>query len=156
MAEMKAAKGSPLERLRAEREAMQQRLHIDLRVPRYELPIFVRYGPLSQARTEAIDKRFRNKKGEDRSVLLNAAILVEACQGVFVHDEDGEPVGIDPEQPHVWPKFDAHLAEMLGIETASAADVARWLYGTDGDLISTAQKVVEWSGYGDTEDDSGN
>jgi hypothetical protein len=142
---------SPLARLRAAQEQARKTLYLDLPVPRLPYPVFVRYAPLPQEQTEAIEKKFRNIK-KDRSVLNNAAFLVEACQGVFVHDENGEPVSIDPDD-EAWPKFDDHLAELLGITADKATDVVRALYLTDGDIISTAIRVLAWSGYAD---DSGN
>lgn len=145
--EIPAASGSPLARLRAEREGMRDKLTIDLRVPRYDFPLFVRYGPVKQSRVEKLEKKFRGK--EDETVLTNAAILAEVCQGLFFYDEAGEPVGIDEDNPTEWPRFDEHLAELLGIASGSAADMVRAVYGTDGDVNSTALRVMRHSGYGD-------
>jgi hypothetical protein len=144
---------SPLARLLAAQQEARKTLYLDLQVPRLPYPVFVRYAPLPQDRIEALTKKFRNVK-KDRAVLSDAALLAEACMGVFVHDEDGEPVSIDPDSD-VWPKFDDHLADLLGVEATSAADTVRALYLTDGDVISTAVRVVEWSGYS-RDDDSGN
>lgn len=144
-----AAPGSALASLRARRDAATATLWIDLEVPRYDPPVYVRYTPLALARIRQVERRHEKYKGPDRDLRTNAVLLGEACAGVWTRDADGEPVSIDPSDPHgPWPCFDARLAELLE-EPASlgVVDVVRALYVTDGDLVATGAKVSDFSGY---------
>lgn len=142
-----AASGSPLSSLRARRDTARQRLHLDLEVPRMDPPVYVRYSPLPHGRITAITKRFEKSKDADRDVLANAAILAEACQGIY-EVIDGREVSVDDrDRDGDWPRFDDRLAELLGITAGKASDVVRGLYLTDGDVIATASRLAEWSGY---------
>lgn len=143
---------SGLARLKETRKAALETLHLDLSVPRLDPPVVVRFRPLTQAEIKTITKRFASNKTADSVILHNAALLAEACLGVFGLDENGEPV----EDPDDWPGFDETLAEILGLDGASSAvDVVRGLYLTDGDVSSAADRLVEWSGWRRA-DDSGN
>lgn len=141
-----------LARLAEARKAALEQLHLDMQVPRLDPPVFVRVRPITTPEVTAITKRFRGNKTPESTVMHNAAIIAEACLGVFGTDDDGKPV----EDPSEWPKFDEELADILGLEGASSAvEVVRALYLTDGDVTSAAERIVKWSGFrGD--DDSGN
>lgn len=142
-----AAPTSRLTSLRARRQAAVKELHADLEVPRLDPPVYVRFRPVTQAETETVTKRFAKSKDKDKTVLINAVLLAQACQGVF-EVIDGEEVSIDDQDRHGdWPKFDDTLAELLGVEATKASDVVRALYLTDADVISTAVKLAEWSGF---------
>lgn len=165
----KAAPGSPLFNLRATREAGRAKLFTDLPVPRWAengTRLCVRYGPLSQGRMEALAKGAERSKDPEKAVRLNARVLAEAAQGVFVIvGEDPENpgelirVGADQSSPDAtdpvnWPRFDDHLAASLGLQAGlPAADLVRELFFTDGDLVSTANRLVAWSGYVTNNDD---
>lgn len=153
-----APAGSALNGLLARRKKALAGLPIDLRVPRYDPPIFVRFRPLEPEDVEGTEKRFRNLKSKDKTTIRNAAVLVEACLGVFEKDDDGEPVGLNGETDEAkWPKFDYRLAELLEIDTKEAIDTVRELYLTGYDIVSTATKLLEHSGLEALEDDdSGN
>ena len=106
-----------------------------------------------------MEKRFRGLKDKNKTVIRNAAVLVEACMGVFERDDDGDPIGLnDKPEPATWPKFDAELAEIVGAPTdGSAVDTVRETYLTGYDIINTAVRLLEWSGLEPlAEDDSGN
>lgn len=153
-----AAPSSPLASLRARREKAREELHLDLAVPRLDPPVFVRFAPVEQSQIARINKRHEKSKDKDRDVIVNAVILAEACRGVFeVVDDD--PVSIDAaDRDGDWPRFDEQLAGLLGLDTDKASDVARGLYLTDGDVIATASRLAEWSGYSmsDLEEREGN
>jgi len=140
-----AAHGSALMSLRARRQAGEAKLFTDLAVPRYDPPVFVRFRPIPQARLSSLLKKQRNDKSPEAGLLSNLAVLAECVEGVFVHDDNGEPIA--PDGGSEWPKFDDDLAAMLGVDGGRAADVIRALYFTDGDVAATADRIIEWSGY---------
>lgn len=143
-----AADSSVLTSLRDRRQAALAEAHLDLAVPRLDPPVYVRFKPIDDSRFNALMKRFEKYKGNDRNVVHNASILAECCLGVF-EVIDGEKVSIDPaDRDGDWPRFDPQLAQLLGQDLEPrAADVVRGLYVTDGDVIATAGKLAEWSGY---------
>lgn len=158
--EVPAAPGSPLASLRERREVAVSKLFTDRVVPRLEpATVWVRYKPIPQRRIEAANKQAAASKDKDRDVIANAAVLAEACLGVF-EDLDGKLVSIDPEdRDGDWPTFNDRLAELLGVRAGKAGDIVRGLYLTDGDVISTVREVVKWSGFVDEQlerDDEGN
>lgn len=146
--QLDAAPTSRLTSLRQRRQNAVKELHTDLEVPRLDPPVYVRFRPVTQAETENVNKRFAKSKDKDKTVLINAVLLAQACKGVY-EIIDGEEVSVDQDDRHGdWPKFDDHLAGLLGLkDAASAADVVRGLYLTDPDVISTAVKLAEWSGF---------
>lgn len=146
-----AAPTSALAGIRDRRQKVVAELFTDLEVPRYDPPIYVRFGPIPDTRIEALNKQTAKSKDPAKNVVANAVALAEVCLGVF-EVIDGEKVSVDPENrssdPGDWPRFNDHLAALLGLEGATkAADVVRGLYATDGDLLSTSGRVTEWSGY---------
>lgn len=155
-AEKPAAAGSALARLRDRRKAASERLHLDLAVPRYDPPIYVRFRPVTQPELESIERRFKGSKDPDKNVHRHAALLAETCVGIFERNDQGAEQGLDPDSPGVWPRFDDALAGLLEADVDTAVDTVRALYLTDGDVIATAGRVTEWSGYAAFEDDSGN
>lgn len=137
-----AAPTSGLAALRQQRQKIQQALHLDLRVPRYEEPVFVRYSAPTRAQLTKVQDRV--SKSRDGELLGEALLLAECCVGVFQKDANGEPIGT----PEEWPKFDKDLAAYLGEPDLSrAADIVRALFFTDGDIISTAATINRWAGY---------
>lgn len=147
--ERAAAPSSQLAGLRARRQQVVDKLYTDLAVPRYDPAVFVRFSPIADHKVNAINKQAGKSKDPERDVVANAKALADVCVGVF-EVIDGEEVSIDPDDRHGdWPKFDARLAELLGMsgDASNASTVVRGLYFTDGDIMSTAQKVAEWSGY---------
>lgn len=157
-AQRPAAPGSALSSLRARRAKAREELHLDLAVPRLDPPVYVRFAPVDDGRVKAINKRFEKSKDKDRDVLINAAVLAEACRGLFEVIDNQEVSVDDSDREGEWPRFDDQLADLLGIEAGKASDVVRALYLTDGDVIATATRVAEWSGYSmaDLEEREGN
>jgi hypothetical protein len=152
-------------RLRERREAVVQRLYTDRDVPR--LPgVVVRFGPIPGAVIEQINKRTEKSKDPERFVLGAASSLTHACLGIYdvTDDEDAaiattkdgrHLVSIDAEHPHDEPpRFDARLAKLLGLpDSATAVQVVRGFYLTDGDIVSESNDVTVWSGYAGEEAD---
>jgi hypothetical protein len=133
--------------------------------PRWTEPeIFVRFRLLSKDDFDRVERLIKKAKRRGEGALsaaelnANIDILVNACVGVFArldgHDgtfslRPGDPDGDET-------RFDAELGANLGLDTeATARDVARALYVGDGDLLSTATQLAEWSNFTapDTEDD---
>ena len=139
--EVPAAPGSALEAFRARR---RKRRHVDLKVPDTEPAIWVRYGPLPQHRIDAHVMRYAKSKDPDRTVKREAALLAEACVGVF-EVVDGREVSIDPDARDAeWPTFGPELAVLLGIPATGAGEIVRALYGEDAALMATSEKYAEW------------
>lgn len=146
-----APPGSALGSLRDRRRKAVDALFLDLAVPRYDPPVFVRYKPLTDARMAAINDRFSKaaKKDPEANLRANATALADACVGVFEVTADGQEVSVDPDdRGGDWPRFDDRLGALLGLEgTTSALQVIRTLYLTDADVNATSAKLAEWSGY---------
>lgn len=169
---VRAATGSPLLALRDRRKALQDKLFIDLQVPRWGEDggprVYVRYGPANTSwyADEAQKIQKMSRKPTDWMTKLNANLLVRACVGVFAVEgedplspedtrtkfslRDGDPTG-------EWTKFDTDLAYSLGLDegTASAIAVCRELFFTDADLATAAQQVLKFSGIRTEEDQQG-
>lgn len=146
--ETKAAPTSGLAALRAERKKIEDSLHIDLRVPRYETPLYVRYKPMETGQMQRISERARKSKAPDAVARGNAQMLAECAVAIYELGSDGEPVGT----PDEWIKIGPELAEHLGQpELKSATDVILALFLTDGDITSTVNRLTEWSGFANAE-----
>lgn len=152
---------SILGQLRSRREQVVEAAHKDLRVPRWGEPgtgtpeIYVRYRPVDhKIIRKAMEVGDNTKaKGDKRAaaeVRANIDVLIAGCVGVF-GVVDGEQYSLRPGDPKgEWTGFDQDLAENLGCGQ-SATEVIRSLYITDGDIISTASAVAEFSGYQEAE-----
>lgn len=148
--ESQPQRNSLLGRIRTRRDEIAAAQFIDLPVPRWEDPVLkVRYGPLDH---EVIRKGFQTqRKAKDKAaaeVNTNADLLIAACIGVFA-DEDGKTSSLHPNGPdEEWTRFDPDLAESLGLpEGSTARQVVRAVYFTDGDVIGTGRRIIEFSGY---------
>ena len=143
-----AAPGSALARFRQARAKALQGLTVDLQVPGYDPPLYVRFRPVKQTEVDKVTEKANQSTDPDRELNANAAILAHACVGVF-ETVDGKPVG----DPSSWPKFDQDLAHLLGIDEAedgtrlepTTTEIVRALYLTDGALLNTARALDAWS-----------
>jgi hypothetical protein len=156
-----AAPSSGLARLRARREAAAAKLHLDLPVPRMDPPVYVRFTPVPAPALTRMQRKFRDYKGDDGDLRLNASLIAQACVGIFERDADGVPVGLNgAHDPAGWPRFDPELATGLGLQAdAGAVATVLALYLTDGDVLATGAKLGEWSGFSGAqllEDEQGN
>lgn len=150
--EVPAPASSPLGSLRERRKKRRETLKYDLRVPGYDPEVFVRFKPVAQAKLVAATKRADKSKSPDALALANAALLIDACLGVFQLDSDGTPVSIDPDNlthdEADWPKFDDRLGQLLADEgeiLGSATSVCRALYENDMALSRHTNMLLEWS-----------
>lgn len=147
--------------LRDRREKAANKLYVDRRVPRMDPPVFVRFKPLLQETIDAANKAIEKGKDKRRNVHANADAIATACIGIYELDEHNEKRSVVPDVDD-WTevRFDEALGRELGHQSMiRARDVVQALYLTDGDIISEAGELTEWSGYarrdGD-EDYSGN
>lgn len=159
---------TPLAQLKAQRAALRDNLHIDLKVPRWTPPleIYVRYQPVDNARFESIIER-RSKQGQGWSIWANADVLASSCLGVYAvidgdtskkfsladpdEGDEWDEAGQAAQLAKPWTRFDRKLGETLGVEAFKldandASIICRELYLTDGDLLAAASKLMEWSG----------
>lgn len=156
---------SLLTNLRDRRESIAQALTLDKQVPRWSDPsIWVRYIPVdfkvaNKARILATSKGDQAEK----ILLANVDTLIAGCIGVYatlpgVVDDDGElkQFSLRPGDPDGPPTtFDRDLAQNLGLNSeATARQVVRTLFLTDGDILSAAADLAKFSGMaGEAADD---
>ena len=161
--EVVGTKRSVLGSLKERRQEVLEAQVLDLPVPRWTDPVIVvRYKPVEHGfirrAQDAVNNAPKREKYETE-LNGNADILIRGCVAVVAvvdgqeyslreGDSDGEPT-----------VFDEDLALNLGVEGAggkrpTAREVVRALFITQGDILSAAQGVVEFSGYRETEADS--
>ncbi len=143
---------SLLGNLKALREEITNSLDLELEVPRWfetkGIRVIVRYKPLEH---EYIVKTMKTaeKAGQIAEAIIwaNADLLVKACTAVFAL-VDGKEYSLRPgDENGDFTTFDADLGANLGVENPTARRVCRELFLTDGDLITQADRLVDWSGY---------
>jgi hypothetical protein len=145
---------SVLGHLKERREQIKQSATTDLPVERWTDPeIFVRFKPVDHGIIRAGGNRVESAQPKDKArieVEVNSDVLIRGCVGVFARI-NGKEYSLRPGDPRGdWTKFDADLAENLGLnEDSTAREVVKALYIFDGDIMSTAAKVAEFSGYRD-------
>lgn len=153
--QMKGARGSGLAGLRGKRAKAVEALHIDLPVQRseekYGQRVIVRYRAFTGAEADSTRKRFKKDRRDGVDVIANSVILAKCCLGIFTE--------VERDDPDAWMKFDPELAEVLltdedGVVDQSALadirssdEVVRLLYITDGDVMKTAEKLSDFSGF---------
>lgn len=157
---------SVLGQLAQRREEIRAEQVLTKSVPRWRDPrIEIDYQPVehevvsraqrfvTQAGQAPTNRAQRRAKGGDRVATAeldaNADILIAGCIGVWAVI-DGERYSLDPEDRHGAPTtFDPVLAEVLGLEDdeQDARTVVKKLFIAEGDVISQAREVAEWSGY---------
>lgn len=151
---------SILDQLHARREEIRESDHLDLPVPRWTDPeIIIRYKPVEHAVIRAAGARLEKAPRRDQyelEVSMNADVLIRGCVAVIAR-LDGREYSLrpgDPEGPFT--AFDQDLARNLGLdEAATAREVVRTLFITDGDVLSHAQSLGEFSGYREAQADEG-
>lgn len=146
---------SILGQLKARRDEILEGEHLDLQVPRWADPeIVVRYKPLAHdviRRAQAAVEKAPKQRRSQAEVDGNCDLLIRACTAVIARI-DGQDYSLRPEDPKGEPTlFDEDLAANLGLEEgATARQVVKALFITDGDILSHAQSLVKWSGYRET------
>lgn len=158
MTEVGTGRLSFLGNLAERREEIIQGEQLVLPVPRWEDPeVLVKYKPIDHGHIRAaqtrVEKAPKAKKFQVE-VEGNIDLLIRGCLAV-VAKLDGEEYSLRPDDPEGDPTvFDSDLAENLGLpEQATARSVVRALFITEGDILSHAKSLVEFSGYRETEAD---
>ena len=150
---------SVLGSLKERRQQVVNETVLRLPVPRWRDPeLVVVYKPVDHKYIRAAQDRVSKAPKERRyeaEVDGNADILIRGCVGV-VAVVDGKDYSLKPGEPHAEPTlFDADLASNLGLDDAATArEVVRSLFIAEGDIISAAGALTQWSGYRETEADS--
>lgn len=149
---------SILGQLKNRREEIRKGEHLDLPVPRWEDPtVIVKYTPLPHAvirqAQDRVEKAPKQRKYETE-LNGNCDLLIRACDSVIARI-DGQDYSLRPGDPKGEPTvFDPDLGENLGLgENATARDIVKALFITEGDILSHARSLVEWSGYREAEAD---
>lgn len=159
----RGAAPSILSSLKERRQQVLEQQILRLPVPRWEDPVIVvHYKPVEHSFIRGAQERVK-KAGTDKKadveIDANADMLIRGCVGV-VAIVDGKEYSLRPGDEEGEPtRFDADLAENLGIEGAggkppTARAVVRSLFITDGDILSAANELVKFSGYRETEADA--
>lgn len=127
----KSAGTSLIDEVRAQlKEGMDEEV-LDLRLPRKQPRLVVRYGVVEPDDVE----------GED-VLAINVAIVVHACQGLFVQRQGG---ALEPLEQDGQPVTYANAAAVLEIDAASAKETVLWLFkGNELALDHHATQVFKW------------
>lgn len=148
--EYPASSGSVLDTLRQEREAKLAGLWIDLRVPRYDTPLYVRFKPITSPALARLMARAEegSKRSDDAQFYGHIGVLAETVVGVFVKNANGECVSpLDGSLDNL-PKFEASLADGMGIpHDGSVASIIKKFYLADGDIFRVSQAIQDFSGF---------
>ena len=149
-----------LSNLKERRQAIAEGEQLVLADPRWTDPeIKVKYRPIDHPAIRAAQTRVEKAPKAKQFALEvdgNADLLIKGCKAV-VAVLDGQEYSLNPSDPEGEPtRFDADLAENLGLpEGATARQVVKALFITEGDILSHGRALVEFSGYRETEADEG-
>lgn len=164
--------GSPLLNLRSRREEIAARQYDDVEVPRWDDPyLTVRYRiidhPSIRRGQTKVDKAPKARRFETE-VTVNSDLLVKGFVGLIaiingvphaLVDTDQWVEMDEDQEAGEW--FDAsrfsplgpEIAATLGAPAETATACLRHLFIADGDLLSHAQRLIEFSGYKQAEVD---
>jgi hypothetical protein len=160
--EVEASKpATPIFSLKSRRAEILKKLHIDLRVPRYEEPeVWVRFSPVDTTLMNASVTKHSKTKEKDWGLKANAEVLINSCVGIYAvfPENPDEKFSLREDEPNgEWTKFDMALAKALDIipdEHAPAISVVRKFYFADGDLVDTTERLLRWSNVSNNEADT--
>lgn len=154
---------SLLQSLKDRRRTIAESQFLELQVPRWSNPeIWVRYkavdfNVVDRARRNA--EKAKGDKQSDAILMANVDSLIAGCVGVYAileDDDEHRHLSLRPGEPEgELTTFDRDLASNLGLNSeATARQVVRALFFTDGDILEHAQRLGRWSGYkGETADE---
>jgi len=151
---------SALQQLAQRREAIAEKLILDLPIPHWEAPnpeIHVLYKPVDHTLVRKNAVAVEKAKGDKATAEMNhtADLLIGSCTGIYAL-VDGERYSLNPDEPEGdLTTFDDDLARNLGMEGAPARAILRKLFINDGDVLAHSRQLVEWSGYSDQDLDEG-
>lgn len=138
---------SLIEQLREKRRAAAGNITVDLPIPGYRGSVVGRYrlvDPLVEGKE--IGDRVRAQFDDDRAREHYAFVdtLIAACQGLYLRTETGELEPIDPDGQGP-ARYDARLADALGIQAGSSRDVLDALFNGNKVAIDThALRLAQW------------
>lgn len=154
---------SLLSSLKERRQQVLEEQVLRLAVPRWDNPsIVVMYKPVEHTLIRAAQTRLEKAPVDKRAGIEmdgNIDVLIRGCAGV-VAVLDGQEYSLRPGDENGEPTlFDKDLAENLGVEgtgnqSPTARQVVRALFITEGDILSAASQLINFSGYRETEADA--
>lgn len=145
MTEGKVPGTTPLDALKAKVEGARKTRWFDKPVPGID-QLVVRYGAISAAEVARIYKNRKNAPLEEQSIMVCSDICATACLGIYevVEGElqtSGELIQSKDEGTPL-------TFATLGLaNTGKAADEVRALYTTDGDVIGTSGRILDFNGF---------
>lgn len=136
-AQAAAPASSVVDRIRKRHETRSRTL--DLAIPQWDGDVVVRYGRLPKKSIIDAGRRKGNAS------LSNAKLLVDACQEVFVRDDDGRLRPAREADGGPGPiRFDGRLADLFGIRADTPADVVLRMYADDIAVGAHAKRLYDW------------
>lgn len=150
---------SILGQLGKRRQEILDKEFLDLEVPRWKDPqIIIRYRPVPNEHFVRASDKIERAQPKDRPKLtvdVNTDVLIRGCVAVIARIGDGNDYSLRPGDPHGEPtSFDRDLAENLGLpDGATARQVVKELFLVDGDIMSHATALAQFSGYKEAEAD---
>lgn len=120
----------------------ESHLDIPLRLVGEGPDVVIRYALMTTMSPSAL-RAWHSVATRKKSVWANAAVLVEACIGIYVLSDDGELVSILGEGQEV-PDFSSpELQEIFEVERSSKLLVTA-LFPTDDDIEDHAKQLARW------------
>jgi hypothetical protein len=153
--EAEAPLSTPLRSIRERRENLVDGLYLDHQIPRWHDPeLFVRLNPVVTKRLNARVKarEVQGKKDDkiDWQLLANCDLLVDCCAGIYAVWPDNPDVKASLDGKDEWSLFDQRTAVALGVENEAQwpEQLVRKVFFTDGDIITAANALINWSNAG--------
>jgi hypothetical protein len=148
---------SVLGNLKERREKIKEAAVTHLAVPRWTDPVIkVMFKPVDHAiirrGQNMAEKAGKGNKRSEAEVNANIDVLIAGCVGVYAVIDDSQYSLREDDWEGEYTTFDHDLAANLGCGV-TAREVVKALYIFDGDIISTANAIAEFSGYKDQEAD---
>lgn len=147
-------KNSIFGNLQAQRKQIADELLLTKQIPHWGPPsgpeIFVVYRPVQVEELDKVRRKAEKNKNLTRAqqgLLAAKDQLILACEKVYGIIE-GEKYSFGPEPRGESTRFDAEMAATFGLKNNSARAVVEFLFLNDGDLLSHAEAVAEFSGFG--------
>lgn len=147
---------SVLGHLKDRRQEIASAQVLHRKVPRWTDPeIWVMYQPVDFDPADKARREADKVQGPAQStaiLLANVDCLILACVGVYAilpDDEERTHLSLRPNEPNgELTKFDKELAVALGLNSqATARQVVRTLFITEGDILNHAGELAKFSGY---------
>jgi hypothetical protein len=130
--------------LRRRQQEVHRERHIDKEIPGYGGQMFARYRLFTFAELSALVPRRGRGEQSEQNLRINVDLLAKACEEILVR-KDGELIPLAQEAQFDAPvRYDARLAELLGIDASKARDVVLKTFGADLVLSAHADDLVEW------------